>query len=134
MRDDEELKYEKASVIETAKSAIAKQLRFRCLVGVSLSGEGRKRNADIQTYNVDFLLEQEETKKTFEEARKMKIYSTNNVGGHAKDAAIGDGDSGFLEEGADAAEKAFAKGRIEEARYKEYKDKLLAEKTRIKRL
>lgn len=55
MRDDEELKYEKQLNIDVQHSAIAKYVKFRCTVALQVPE--RKRNADIQTYNVDFLLD-----------------------------------------------------------------------------
>ena len=59
MRDDEELKVEKNFTIDVEKSAITKQLKFRCLIGLQMTE--RRRNTEIQTYNVDFLVDHERT-------------------------------------------------------------------------
>jgi hypothetical protein len=40
----------------------------------------RKRNTEIQTYNVDFLIDQTKTKQAFEDAKKEKIFRANTQG------------------------------------------------------
>ncbi len=55
MRDDEELKWENSHILEVEKSAICRQLKFRYNIGLSISE--RRKNIEIQTYNVDFLIE-----------------------------------------------------------------------------
>lgn len=67
-RDDEELKWEQKGDIDMLKSAICKNLKFRWQVGLTLTE--RKRNADIQTYNIDFVVEQQKLKDDFREAFK----------------------------------------------------------------
>lgn len=59
MRDDEEFKVEKNLTIDVEKSAITKQLKFRCMIGLQMTE--RRRNTEIQTYNMDFLVDHEKT-------------------------------------------------------------------------
>lgn len=56
MRDEEELKWENTQTLDIDKSAISKSLKFRFLIALQM-GEGRKKNTEIQTYNVDFLVD-----------------------------------------------------------------------------
>ncbi len=78
MRDDEEIKFEKDQKIDIEKSAISKHIGFRVLIGLKLTE--RKRNTEIQTYNVDFLIDQNKTKQAFEDAKKEKIFRANTQG------------------------------------------------------
>ena len=78
MRDDEEIKFEKDQKIDIVKSAISKHIGFRVLIGLKLTE--RKRNTEIQTYNVDFLIDQNKTKQAFEDAKKEKIFRANTQG------------------------------------------------------
>lgn len=55
MREDEEIKFEKDVKIEVEKSAIAKHIGFRFIIGLKVPE--RKKNTEIQTYNVDFLID-----------------------------------------------------------------------------
>lgn len=55
MREDEEIKFEKDVKIEVEKSAIAKHIGFRLIIGLKVPE--RKKNTEIQTYNVDFLID-----------------------------------------------------------------------------
>jgi hypothetical protein len=71
MREDEEIKFENKEDrrIDVPKSTIAKELAFRFTLGLKIPGGiPRKKNTEIQTYNVDFLLDQEKTREAFEEA------------------------------------------------------------------
>ena len=65
LREDEEIKFERALAIDIEKSAVAKKLNLR--VNVALQLPERRRNTEIQTYNVDFLVEQEHATKIFKE-------------------------------------------------------------------
>ena len=61
MRDDEEYKaLEKDFSLDVAKSSIAKGVKIRCVVGMIIpppaEGGVRKKNTEIQTYNVDYLV------------------------------------------------------------------------------
>lgn len=55
MRDDEELKFENTFELAIDKSAVAKKLKLRFQVALQMPE--RKRNTEIQTYNVDFLID-----------------------------------------------------------------------------
>ncbi|CDW89733.1 UNKNOWN [Stylonychia lemnae] len=77
MRDDEELKWEQKYDLEMTKSAICRQVKFRCQVGLFLTE--RKKNMDIQTYNVDFVLEQENMKKELQSAMQEDYHEKASI-------------------------------------------------------
>ena len=114
MREDEEIKFEKDMKIEVEKSAIAKHIGFRFIIGLKVPE--RKKNTEIQTYNVDFLIDQEKTKQAFDDARREKIFESNAYG-NGLDVGVGDDD--VLDVGPD---DALIRERDQEARYREFKE------------
>eukprot|EP00347_Sterkiella_histriomuscorum_P019490 403341429 len=103
MRDDEELKWEAKHDIEVPKSAICKKLNFKCIVSLGLTS--RKKNMDIQTYNVDFLLENDSITKDLKTAQMNE----------------------------DLNEKAQVQYDQEEGQYRNYLSELKKEKLRIQK-
>jgi hypothetical protein len=83
------------------KSAIARQLKFRFLIGVQL-GEQRKKNTE--TYNLAFLVDKERTREAF--AKKEKFFLRNTQGGTVE-TGVGEDDP-------------YVKEKDEEAMYRDY--------------
>jgi len=124
MRDEEELKFEKDLKLDVEKSAIAKHLGLK--INIALKMQERRKNTEIQTYNVDFLIDHEKTKQAFEDARKERIFETNAYG-NGVDMAVGD----ELDGGPD---DEILRERDQEARYRDFKDQLMREKSHIQKM